>query len=172
MSRRTYTNWHGAAYTAAQLVADAVADVQALTDECDQMHRRAVRGRNLVAKLAAWDKWACGGNGGIRVRIVIDGQSIDRASALLDTREQAESLLAEIDRKLSKTPPPVPGDPYTRGGARPGSGVKPADGATDLKRTNISIDPASAEFYRRAEWGNGDLSLGIRLVAAHLKNLA
>lgn len=50
-----------------------------------------------------------------------------------------------------------------RGGARDGSGVKPADGATDLKRSNITIDPASAEILRA--YGDGDLSLGIRRAA-------
>lgn len=50
-----------------------------------------------------------------------------------------------------------------RGGAGRGQGRKPADGATDLKRRNISIDDARAELLRRL--GDGDLSLGIRRAA-------
>lgn len=56
------------------------------------------------------------------------------------------------------------------GGARKGSGVKPADGATGLRRANITIDAASAETLRA--FGDGDLSLGIRLAAAHIKSHA
>lgn len=58
----------------------------------------------------------------------------------------------------------------THGGARKGSGTKPGDGATGLKRTNISIDYASADILR--QFGDGDLSLGIRRAAAHLKTLS
>lgn len=57
----------------------------------------------------------------------------------------------------------------THGGAGRGQGLKAADGATDLKRTNITIDPASAETLRA--FGDGDLSLGIRRAAAHIKTL-
>lgn len=55
-----------------------------------------------------------------------------------------------------------------QGGAGRGQGVKAADGATNLKRTNITIDPASADILRA--FGDGDLSLGIRRAAAHIKN--
>lgn len=54
-----------------------------------------------------------------------------------------------------------------RGGAGRGQGVKAADGATGLKRRNISIDDASADVLRA--FGDGDLSLGIRRAAAHIK---
>ena len=50
-----------------------------------------------------------------------------------------------------------------RGGAGRGQGVKSADGATGLKRRNISIDDASADVLR--EYGGGDLSVGIRRAA-------
>jgi len=56
----------------------------------------------------------------------------------------------------------------SHGGAGRGQGLKAADGATGLKRTNISIDPASADTLRA--FGDGDLSLGIRRAAAHIKN--
>ena len=56
-----------------------------------------------------------------------------------------------------------------QGGAGRGQGLKAADGATDLKRTNITIDPASADTLRA--FGDGDLSLGIRRAASHIKPL-
>lgn len=55
----------------------------------------------------------------------------------------------------------------THGGPGRGQGLKAADGATNLKRTNISIDPDSADALRA--FGDGDLSLGIRRAAAHIK---
>ncbi len=55
----------------------------------------------------------------------------------------------------------------THGGPGRGQGIKAADGATNLKRTNISIDAESAEILRC--FGEGDLSLGIRRAAAHIK---
>lgn len=57
-----------------------------------------------------------------------------------------------------------------RGGPGRGQGVKAADGATGLKRRNISIDDASADALRLL--GDGELSLGIRRAAAKLKSTA
>lgn len=57
----------------------------------------------------------------------------------------------------------------SQGGPGRGQGVKAADGATGLKRTNITIDAESADVLRT--FGDGDLSLGIRLAAAHIKAL-
>lgn len=54
----------------------------------------------------------------------------------------------------------------SHGGPGRGQGAKAADGATGLKRTNISIDPASAEILR--DLGDDDLSLGIRRAAANI----
>ena len=54
------------------------------------------------------------------------------------------------------------------GGPGRGQGIKAADGATGLKRTNITIDAASAETLRA--FGDGDLSLGIRRAANHIKS--
>lgn len=47
-----------------------------------------------------------------------------------------------------------------RGGARPGSGPTPADGARGMTRVNISIDEASDQIAK--DLGEGDRSLGIR----------
>lgn len=55
-----------------------------------------------------------------------------------------------------------------RGGAGRGQGIKAADGATGLKRRNISIDDASAAVLR--EYGDGDLSVGIRRAAKQIKS--
>lgn len=65
-------------------------------------------------------------------------------------------------------PPDKTAAKNTHGGPGRGQGVKAADGATNLKRTNISIDPDSADTLRA--FGDGDLSLGIRRAAAHIKN--
>jgi len=53
-----------------------------------------------------------------------------------------------------------------QGGPGRGQGIKAADGATGLKRTNITIDQASADSLRA--FGGGDLSLGIRRAAKML----
>lgn len=51
----------------------------------------------------------------------------------------------------------------SHGGAGRGAGRKVADGATGLRRRNITIDDGSAE--RLKALGDGDLSLGIRRAA-------
>lgn len=56
------------------------------------------------------------------------------------------------------------------GGPGRGQGLKAADGATGLKRTNITIDTESAETLRA--FGDGDLSLGIRRAAVLVKSHA
>lgn len=61
------------------------------------------------------------------------------------------------------SPPSIDEAPSRHGGAGRGQGRKPADGATDLKRRNISIDDARADILRRL--GDDDLSLGIRRAA-------
>jgi hypothetical protein len=53
-----------------------------------------------------------------------------------------------------------------RGGPGRGQGKKSSDGATGIKRRNISIDDASADTLR--QFGDGDLSLGIRRAASHV----
>lgn len=56
----------------------------------------------------------------------------------------------------------------SHGGPGRGQGIKAADGATGLKRRNISIDDASADILRAL--GDGDLSLGIRRAAARIEH--
>jgi len=60
--------------------------------------------------------------------------------------------------------------PKRHGGPGRGQGLKAADGATGLKRRNISIDDASADILRA--YGDGDLSLGIRRAAVLVKSHA
>jgi hypothetical protein len=55
------------------------------------------------------------------------------------------------------------------GGPGRGQGVRAVDGATGLKRRNISVDDATVEILRK--FGDGDFSLGIRRAAAHIKAL-
>lgn len=57
----------------------------------------------------------------------------------------------------------------SQGGPGRGQGLKAVDGATGLKRTNITIDPESAETLRA--FGDGDLSLGIRRAAGEIKRM-
>lgn len=57
----------------------------------------------------------------------------------------------------------------THGGPGRGQGAKAADGATGLKRVNVSLDEASIRALR--QFGDGELSLGIRRAAAHIKAL-
>lgn len=56
----------------------------------------------------------------------------------------------------------------THGGPGRGQGLKAADGATGLKRVNVSLDEASIDALRK--FGDGELSLGIRRAAAHIKS--
>lgn len=61
-----------------------------------------------------------------------------------------------------------PAPPLSRGGAREGSGPKPADGARDMSRVNITIDAKSDAIAK--EIGEGDRSLGIRRALAIAKD--
>jgi hypothetical protein len=62
-----------------------------------------------------------------------------------------------VDNPPMTTPPkPAP----KRGGARTGSGPKPADGAKGMTRINITIDQEHDTIAK--EIGEGDRSLGIR----------
>ena len=57
----------------------------------------------------------------------------------------------------------------THGGPGRRQGIKAADGATGLRRVNVSLDEASIEALR--QFGDGELSLGIRRAATHIKAL-
>lgn len=57
--------------------------------------------------------------------------------------------------------------PTKRGGARAGSGPKPADGRRGMTRRNVMLDDETVAWLR--ELGDGELSLGIRRAAAALR---
>ena len=57
----------------------------------------------------------------------------------------------------------------SQGGPGRGQGAKAADGVTGLKRVNVSLDADSIDTLR--QFGDGELSLGIRRAAAHIKAL-
>lgn len=95
---------------------------------------------------------------GVLVQIKSTGLYAQINAGVLRTLPQAK-VAAAIDAARSGS----------HGGPGRGQGVKAADGATGLKRRNISIDDASADTLR--QFGDGDLSLGIRRAAAHIKAL-
>lgn len=134
---------------AKSLIDEAVSAVQALTDEGNQLHRRAVAGKRLIASMTAFDKTAFGGTGCYRVLLRIDGQYIDRAVAHVPVRSAADDLLSEVNRMLAETPPPVPS-------LEPGRPAEMEGG----KRVNVYLDAESLAIAARM--GNGNVSEGIR----------
>lgn len=90
-------------------VTSAYTDVQLLTDEGNQMHRRAVRGKCLVVHVHGWDRHALGGNGGNAVTLRIDGQYMDRGSReTFPTTQDANNFAAAVAAYLLNRLPPVP----------------------------------------------------------------
>lgn len=71
----------------------------------------------------------------------------------LDQRKVSEALAAERTGQ---------------GGPGRGQGRKSADGVGSVARKNVTLDADSVETLRAL--GDGDLSLGIRRAAAHLKS--
>ncbi len=95
---------------------------------------------------------------GVLVQILATGLYAQINAGVLRTLPQAK-VASAIDAARSGA----------HGGPGRGQGAKAVDGATGLKRRNISIDDASADTLR--QFGDGDLSLGIRRAAAHIKAL-
>jgi hypothetical protein len=153
----------------------AYAAVQSLTDEGDQMHRRAVAGKPLVVHLHGWDataneRPAAGGmterRGGRSVTLRVQGQSIDVGRrATFDTSEQARVFAAGVTAALASMPAPVPGGQH--GGPGRNAGRKSADGA-QVKRHMVTLDAQTVERLKAADLGDGELSIGIRRAAASL----
>ena len=104
--------------TPREFIESAYAEVQALTDEGDQMHRRAVRGKPLYVHLHGWDRTAFersapGGmtelEGGRAVTLRVQGQYMDRgARYTARTTEAAVRFVETVERLLAELPPPVP----------------------------------------------------------------
>ena len=95
---------------------------------------------------------------GVLVQILATGLYAQINAGVLRTLPQAK-VASAIDAARSGA----------HGGPGRGQGAKAVDGATGIKRRNISIDDASADTLR--QFGDGDLSLGIRRAAAHIKAL-
>jgi len=101
-----------------EFIQSAYAEVQALTDESDQMHRRAVRGKPLVVHLHGWDKTARerpapGGmtelQGGRAVTLRVQGQYVDRGFRVTcDSTEAAQKFADAVSAALDSMKPPVP----------------------------------------------------------------
>lgn len=139
--------------TVAEFIESAYAACQSATDEGDQMHRRAITGRNLVVHVHAWDKTANNRDGGMAVTLRIDGQYVDRGHRFTaETRALANEFADSVRSVLAKMPPPIPGDPCGPG--------RPAE-MTGGKRVNVYLDAAS--LAAAAELGGGNVSEGIRL---------
>lgn len=104
--------------TPMEFIQSAYAEVQALTDEGDQMHRRAVRGKPLVVHLHGWDKTARerpapGGmtelQGGRAVTLRVQGQYMNRGFRVTcDSTESAQKFAEAVAEALDRMPPPVP----------------------------------------------------------------
>ena len=96
----------------------AYADVQALTDDGDQMHRRAVVGKPLYVHLHGWDRWAhevpaAGGmsevRGGCAVTLRVQGQYMDRGVRYTaKTPAEAVDFVKEVEFLLHGKSVPVP----------------------------------------------------------------
>jgi len=86
--------------TTQEFINAAYAAVQSLTDDGDQMHRRAVRGRRLFAFVHSTGK----------VTARVDGQFMDRGEPYrpdFPHRESGDRFAAECNSILAAMEPPV-----------------------------------------------------------------
>lgn len=100
------------------MIRAAYAEVQALTDEGDQLHRRAVVGKPLCVHLHGWDKWAneipAGAGmselrGGRTVTLRVQGQCMDRGIRYTaKTTAEAVEFAEDLELALARMPVPVP----------------------------------------------------------------
>lgn len=91
-----------------EFVDAAVVDCQALTNEGDQMHRRAVAGKPLVVHVHGWDETANNRAGGRAVSLRIEGQYVDRGERFVaPTTEYAEQFAAQVRFVLAGMCAPV-----------------------------------------------------------------
>lgn len=105
--------------TPKEFIESAYAELQALTDEGDQMHRRAIQGKPLYVHLHGWDRWAnempAAGigmselRGGRTVTLRVQGQYIDRGMRYMaKTTAEAFDFADEVASLLERMPVPVP----------------------------------------------------------------
>lgn len=106
-----------------QFILSAYTEVNELTDEGDQMHRRGVRGKPLIIHVHGWDAWCRPGpmrggvqelQGGCRVSLRVQGQYVDYATEILPSFERAREFAAAVTALLATMPPPIPGEVYQK----------------------------------------------------------
>lgn len=131
--------------TPKQLVVTAMKAVRALTDEGDQMHRRAVTGRKLVPH-----RHSTG-----RVTIRVEGQFVDRADSwvnadgLIEKFRADDAYVAACQAHCDTLGPPVPGPVYVPKRGRPSLGGGTSDTFT-LRLT--SAQRAKLDALGGADW--------------------
>lgn len=96
------------------VVARAYAEIQAMTDDGNQMHRRAVIGRHFEVVVNGWDRWMSRGRGGRSVTLRVHGQTLARAQAYCATTADAEAFADACRRLIDLRGVPVPGAVYVR----------------------------------------------------------
>lgn len=106
--------------TPMEFIQAAYTEVRALTDDGDQMHRRAVRGKPLAVHLHGWDKTARerpapGGMtellGGRAVTLRVAGQYMDRGFRVTcESTEAARKFADAVTATLAEMLPPVPAE--------------------------------------------------------------
>ena len=100
--------------TPAGVVDAAYADIQSMTDDCVQMHRRAVQGRPVEVAVNGWDRWMHGGRGGRSITLRVHGQTLARAQAYCRTTADAEAFADACRRLIDLRGVPVAGAVYVR----------------------------------------------------------
>ena len=102
--------------TPMEFIQTAYGEVRSMTDEGDQMHRRAVRGKPLYVHLHGWDKTAraCPAPAGMTellggrvVSLRIEGQYVDRARTTFASTEAAIEFADAVAGILDGMQPPV-----------------------------------------------------------------
>ena len=148
----------------AEFISAAYAAVQALSDDGDQMHRRAVSGKPLTVHRHGRRKVPAGPvHGGMTelvpvwaVSLRVQGQSIDRGDReRFFSQAEAEAFACAVETALSEMPPPVP--PQANYPPRPVG--RPQELASGRART-LYLDDES--FATAKSLGNGSASEGIR----------
>lgn len=96
------------------VVQAAYVEIQALTDEGQQMHRRAVAGRAVGVRVNGWDRWMAGVRGGRSITLHVHGQTLARAQAWCATTADAEAFAAACRQLIARRSVPVAGPVYVR----------------------------------------------------------
>lgn len=150
--------------TPKQLVVTAMKAVRALTDEGDQMHRRAVTGRKLVPHLHSTG----------RVTIRVEGQFVDRADSWLTADGRLEkfraddAFVAACQEHCDTLGPPVPGPIYVPKRGRPSIGGDGTSGTFTLRLTGEQR--AKLDALGGADWVRAQIDQARRPTLAETSN--